>query len=168
MRNVRGAPSLLLVVVLLLGAIAFPLLASAEHAKVSSGSIVKVAYNKKLHKSILVNGLGLTLYMYVADVSGHATCVNDLTYHCSKAWHPLRTIGAPRAGAGAKASLLGTVKRSDGGVQVTYNRHPLYTDAGASSFALVGDKKPGQVNGQGFADLWWVLSAKGTRITRLQ
>ena len=46
--------------------------------------------------------------MYTADSAGSSACVNDATYHCSKAWPPLLTKGAPHAGPGAKASLLGT------------------------------------------------------------
>ena len=87
------------------------------------------------------------------------------TYHGSKAGpRPLLTKGAPRAGQGAKAALLGTVKRTGGGLQVTYKGHPLYTDAGAPSFGLVADKKPGDVNGQRFLEIWWVLSPAGTPI----
>ena len=147
----------------LLVVVAIPLTASAESTAVSSRAVVKVAFNKKLNKSILVDGRGLTLYMYVADSPRQPTCYNDPTYHCSKAWPPLLTTGAPR-GQGVKASLLGVAKRKGGGVQVTYNGHPLYTDAGAKTVGLVRDKKPGDVNGQGFLSIWYVLSPKGTPI----
>ena len=158
-------PSLTVFVALLLSFVVLPLTASAEGTAVSSPAIVKIAFNKELKKTILVDGRGLTLYGWTSDYQGKPTCYNDATYHCSKAWPPLRTTGAPRAGQGVKASLLGVVKRTDGGVQVTYNRHPLYTDAGASAFQLVADKKPGDVNGQGFAGIWYVVSPKGTLIT---
>jgi predicted lipoprotein with Yx(FWY)xxD motif len=126
---------------------------------------VGVAFNKKLKKSILVDGRGMTLYMYTADSPGQPSCYNDSTYHCSKAWPPLMTTGAPR-GQGVKVSLLGVVKRKGGAVQVTYNRHPLYTNAGAKAFGLVADKKPGDVNGHRFLSIWYVLSPKGTPIGR--
>ena len=74
------------------------------------------------------------------------------------------TKGAPRAGKGAKASLLGTAKRTGGGLQVTYKGHPLYTNAGATGVGLVADKKPGDVNGQRFLEIWWTLSPVGTPI----
>jgi predicted lipoprotein with Yx(FWY)xxD motif len=125
---------------------------------------VKVAFNKKLKKSILVDGRGMTLYMFTSDVGGQPTCYNDPQYHCSKAWPPLRTKGAPRAGKGVNAALLDTSKRSDGAAQVTYNGYPLYTNAGAKAFALVADKKPGDVNGHEFLSVWYVLSPKGTPI----
>ena len=150
-------------VVLLVSLVAGADPASAESAAVSSRAVVKVALNKKLKKSILVDGRGLTLYMYTADTAREPACYNDATYHCSKAWPPLLTTGAPR-GQGVKAALLGVVKRKGGGVQVTYNGHPLYTDAGAKAFGLTADKKPGDVNGQRFLGIWFVLSPRGTPI----
>jgi predicted lipoprotein with Yx(FWY)xxD motif len=53
---------------------------------------------------------------------------------------PLISSGKPRAAAGAKASLLGTTRRADGRLQVTYNHHPLYT--------FVKDTSKGQTNGE--------------------
>jgi predicted lipoprotein with Yx(FWY)xxD motif len=70
------------------------------------------------------------------------------------------TTGAPTAGNGAKASLLGTTKRSDGTEQVTYNQHPLYL--------FTGDTAPGQTTGQGSAGFgapWYVLAPGGDPIT---
>ena len=147
----------------LLCALLLPL-ASARTTTVPAHAVVKVAFNKKLKKSILVDSRGFTLYMYTADLPGAPACYNDSTYHCSKAWPPLLTKGKPHAGPGAKAALLGTVKRTGGGVQATYKGHPLYTNAGAQSFGLVADKKPGDVNGQRFLEIWFVLSPAGTPI----
>ena len=147
----------------LFGALLLPL-ASAHTTAVPAHAVVKVAFNKKLQKSILVDARGFTLYMYSSDLPKSPACYNDATYHCSKAWPPLLTKGAPRTGQGAKAALLGTVKRTGGGLQVTYKGHPLYTDAGAPSSGLVADKKPGDVNGQRFLEIWWVLSPAGTPI----
>jgi predicted lipoprotein with Yx(FWY)xxD motif len=138
--------------------------ASAEKAAVPANALVKVAFNKKLQKPILVDARGFTLYMYSTDSPGTSYCYNDPTYHCSKAWPPLLTKGKPRAGQGAKAALLGTAKRMGGGLQVTYKGHPLYTNAGASTFGLVADRKPGDVNGQRFLEVWWVLSPAGTPV----
>ena len=56
-------------------------------------------------------------------------------------------------------ALLGRTMRSDGRLQVTYNRHPLYT------FAL--DKQPHQTRGEGnlaFGARWWAVSARGTKV----
>jgi predicted lipoprotein with Yx(FWY)xxD motif len=130
---------------------------------------VKVAFNKKLKKSILVDSQGITLYVFNADNQGAGkykpSCYDDPAYHCSKAWPPLRTTGTLHAGAGVQASLLDTAKRTDGAAQITYNGHPLYTNAGSKPFSLTADKKPGDVNGQGFYGVWYVLSPKGQPIT---
>ena len=78
---------------------------------------------------------------------------------CATYWPPL-IAQTPTAGAGLKASLLGTAKRRDGKLQVTYNGHPLYFFA--------EDKKAGDVKGQGFVHFggaWWVVSSVGTKVT---
>ena len=107
--------------------------------------------------SILVDSQGRTLYLWQADTGPKSTCSGA----CAAAWPPLLTTGAPTAGGGAKASLLGTTKRSDGAEQVTYNRHPLYL--------FTGDTASGQTTGQGsngFGAPWYVLSPGGNQITR--
>jgi predicted lipoprotein with Yx(FWY)xxD motif len=155
---------LLLVAVVLSTAAVSPSATAGDRAA-SSRTLVKVAFNKKLGKPILVDGRGFTLYRYGADSRNKPQCFNDAQYHCSKAWPPLRTSGRPRAGQGVKPALLGTAKRSDGAAQVTYNGHPLYTDAGAAAFSLAADTKPGDVNGQAFLGVWFVISPSGKQIT---
>ena len=157
-------PPLTLIAALLLSFVALPLTAGAESTTVASRAIVKVAFNKKLKKSILVDVRGRTLYMSTADGRDYPSCYDDPDTHCAKLWPPLLTTGAPRAGHGAKASLLGVAKRGSEGLQVTYNHHPLYTNSGAKDLGLVADKKPGDVHGQGFYHVWYVLSPKGTPI----
>ena len=146
------------------GCIALAGSAAASTRTASAGAVVKAVFNKHLKKTILVDARGLTLYMFLQDPKGMPTCYNDQTYHCSKSWPPLLTAGAPKAGRGVKASLLGTAKRDGGGLQVMYHDMPLYRDAGAKPFGLIGDKKPGDVNGQGFGGLWFVLSPSGKPI----
>jgi predicted lipoprotein with Yx(FWY)xxD motif len=147
-----------------IGATGVLLAAGAVGAQVSAPAVVKTAFNKTIGKTILVDGRGRTLYLWTADYGGHSACVNDSTYHCSKFWPPLRTTGAPVAGNGVNAKLLGTTTRSDGSPQVTYNHHPLYTLAGSRAQHFPGDRKPGDVNGQGGYDLWWVVSPSGRPI----
>jgi predicted lipoprotein with Yx(FWY)xxD motif len=70
------------------------------------------------------------------------------------------TKGAPKAGGGVKANLLGTTRRDDGKTEVTYKGHPLYT--------FVEDRAPGDTTGQGsdgFGADWWVVSPAGQAIT---
>ena len=127
----------------------------------SGRATVKVALNKTLKKSILVDGKGRTLYLFTEDKAGKATCATA-DPRCPKLWPALATVGKPLAGKGAKASLLGTTKGAGGVQQVTYNRHPLYYFAGIT--AGLGDRKPGDVNGQAFGGAWYVVSPKGTPI----
>jgi predicted lipoprotein with Yx(FWY)xxD motif len=106
--------------------------------------------------TFLVDGKGQALYLWVADHGMSSTCSGE----CATDWPPLTTTGAPKASGNVKAALLGTTKRSDGTLEVTYAGHPLYTFA--------GDSSAGQVNGQGssaFGADWWVVDAQGQAIT---
>ena len=106
---------------------------------------------------ILVDSKGKTLYDFAKDKSTASTCYGA----CAALWPPLTTKAKPVAGRGVRASLLGTTKRKDGKLEVTYNGHPLYS--------FVTDRKPGQTTGQGvnqFGAPWWVLSAAGKEIHR--
>ena len=110
-----------------------------------------VATDASLGK-ILVDGNGRTVYLFVADTGTASTCYTS----CATIWPPVLTAGAPKAGAGAQGSLLGTTARTDGTTEVTYAGHPLYY--------FIKDKKPGDTTGQGvngFGALWWVLSPSG-------
>jgi predicted lipoprotein with Yx(FWY)xxD motif len=100
--------------------------------------------------SVLTDAQGRTLYMFVPDKAGASTCYDQ----CAVAWPPVLTAGAPVAGTGLDDSLLGTTTRSDGSVQVTYNKLPLYLFA--------KDTAAGDVKGQGVKNVWYVLDAKGT------
>jgi predicted lipoprotein with Yx(FWY)xxD motif len=117
----------------------------------------KVALAKSPLGRILVDSKGITLYDFVKDKGTTSACYGA----CAALWPPLITKGKPVAGPGVRASLLGTTKRKDGKLEVTYGGHPLYY--------FVTDKKPGQTTGQGvnqFGGPWWVLSPAGKEIHR--
>ena len=121
----------------------------------AAAATIMVATDAKLG-TILVDGSGKTVYLFVADKSTASTCYTS----CATIWPPVLTTGAPVAGSGATASLLGTTTRTDGKVEVTYAGHPLYY--------FIQDKKAGDTTGQGidgFGGLWWVLSPAGKAIT---
>jgi predicted lipoprotein with Yx(FWY)xxD motif len=140
------------------------LLLAGTGAQAAGGpAVVASAYNKQLKTTILVNAKGFTLYIWSVD-AGTSVCTNDPTYHCSKHWIPLRTIGDPVAKGAAKAALLGTSPRDDGTTQVTYKGHPLYTWVGIAPDP--GDKKPGQVNGQCYLSQWWAIAPSGKLIKK--
>ena len=119
----------------------------------SAGAKVSIA-NSPLGR-ILVDSKGITLYDFVQDKGTTSVCYGA----CAALWPPLITKGKPIAGAGVRASLLGTTKRKDGKLEVTYKGHPVYY--------FVTDTKPGQTTGQGvnqFGGPWWVLSPAGKEI----
>jgi predicted lipoprotein with Yx(FWY)xxD motif len=121
----------------------------------TGGAHLKLA--KTRDGTILVDSKGITLYDFVKDKGTTSVCYGA----CAALWPPLLTTGKPVAGPGVRASLLGTTKRKDGKLEVTYGGHPLYY--------FVTDRKPGQTTGQGvdqFGGPWWVLSAAGKEIHR--
>jgi len=121
----------------------------------SSGARVDIA--KTNLGRILVGSKGITLYDFPPDKGKVSVCYGA----CAALWPPLISDGKPVAGPGARASLLGTTKRKDGKLQVTYGGHPLYY--------FVTDRKPGQTTGQGlnqFGAPWWVISPAGKEIHR--
>jgi predicted lipoprotein with Yx(FWY)xxD motif len=124
-------------------------------ASSSSGPTVSTA-STSLGR-IVVNSGGRTLYMFGKDKRDKSACAGM----CAKFWPPLIAAGKPQATGGARASLLGTTKRADGRMQVTYNRHPLYT--------FVKDTKKGQTHGEGltaFGGQWNAVSPAGTKVER--
>jgi predicted lipoprotein with Yx(FWY)xxD motif len=96
---------------------------------------------------ILVDGSGNTLYRLNKDRANKSTCAND----CAVAWPPfVLPKGVDHAVAGSGVSQLGTVRRANGQLQVTYRGWPLYY--------FSGDGQAGAVNGEGISDLWFVLT----------
>ena len=102
--------------------------------------------------SILVDADGMTLYLFESDSAGASTCTAD----CAATWPPL-IDDAPVAGEGVDEALLGTTTRDDGEVQVTYDGHPLY--------GFASDQAPGDTEGQGVGDVWFVVDASGKAVT---
>jgi predicted lipoprotein with Yx(FWY)xxD motif len=110
---------------------------AAQTSNSSSSAVVKSASNSL--GTILVNSQGMTLYHLSGEVNGKFICTSSA---CVGIWHPLI---APASGTPSGVGSLGTVKRPEGAVQVTYKGTPLYT--------FTGDKQPGETNGQGIKDV---------------
>jgi endoglucanase len=124
-------------------------------AALDSGTIVRT--RKTRLGTILVDRKGRTLYMFDKDRRGKSACSN----RCASVWPPLVAAGRPRARGDTQASLLGTTRRGDRRVQVTYRRHPLYRFA--------RDTKAGRARGQqvsSFGGTWFAVSPKGIRVER--
>jgi predicted lipoprotein with Yx(FWY)xxD motif len=133
-----------------------PPVARPQAATVSAAKKTVEVRSTRLGR-LLVDSQGHTLYLFRKDSRGKSACSGE----CAKFWPPLRVIGKPTAGSGVSAAKLGTISRSDGKRQVTYNGHPLYT--------FLQDSRPGQTRGQGltaFGGAWFVLSPAGSQISR--
>ena len=127
---------------------------TAGPAKAAGGARLDVVKDPKLGK-IVVDANGRTLYDFVIDKGATSVCYGA----CASLWPPYLTKGAPKAGAGASAVLLGTTRRRDGATEVTYGGHPLYYYA--------PDRKRGQISGQAldqFGAPWYALTPDGREI----
>jgi predicted lipoprotein with Yx(FWY)xxD motif len=104
-------------------------------------------------KTLLANMRGRTLYRLSVERRGHFICTNGA---CLALWKPLVVARGTKP---AGAHSLGTVKRPDGRLQVTYKGGPLYT--------FVQDRKPGQMKGDGFKDVgvWHAVVVSGSSST---
>ena len=122
--------------------------APASTTTEAAGLVVTVADSSL--GTILVDGEGNTLYLFTPDEQSDSVCYDQ----CEAAWPPLSADVA--AGDGVDAGLLGSAPRTDGTEQATYNGWPLYYFA--------NDAGPGDVNGQGVNDVWYVLDPAGNGI----
>ena len=101
----------------------------------------------------LVDSRGQSVYLFEKDEGGESYCGGA----CAAVWPPLETSTAPQAGAGVQLAALGTIKRSDGDMQVTYKGHPLYYYAADAS-------TPGRTNGEDvdqFGSTWYLVGMRG-------
>jgi predicted lipoprotein with Yx(FWY)xxD motif len=106
--------------------------------------------------TFLIDGSGRAVYLWVKDTGDASAC----TGACAGAWPPVKAAGTVTASGSASASDLGTITRSDGTKQVTYDGHPLYYYA--------GDSGSGMASGQGsdsFGAKWWLVSPSGSDVT---
>ena len=93
------------------------------------------------------------IYIFENDPKGKTVCYGE----CAEAWPPVYTKGEPKAAKGVRQSLLGSVKRRDGRLQVTYAGKPLY---------FYAHEGPGEVRCHNVdlnGGLWWVVGPDGKR-----
>jgi len=126
----------------------------------SSPPTTNASFSLTIQKSpvgpILATGTGATLYDFVPDTPAHSACLN---VGCVYQWPPLLATGATQVGPDVDLSLVGTLKRPGGSIQLSYNGHPLYL--------YIRDIKAGTVTGQAIdqdGGLWYVLSPSGNEI----
>ena len=128
---------------------------SAGGASASGGGTVITTASSSAG-TFLTNGSGRAVYLWVKDTGDASTCAGA----CAGAWPPVTATGTVTASGSAKASDLGTITRSDGTKQVTYDGHPLYY--------FSGDSGPGTASGQGsdgFGAKWWLVAPSGSDVT---
>jgi predicted lipoprotein with Yx(FWY)xxD motif len=129
---------------------------TAQRSSPSSAALVKSASNSL--GTILVNSQGMTLYHLSGEQSGKFICTSST---CLGVWHPL--IAPASGNPSGEVGSLGSVKRPEGKMQVTYKGTPLYT--------FTGDQQSGETKGQGIKDVgtWSVVttttSSSSTRAT---
>jgi predicted lipoprotein with Yx(FWY)xxD motif len=126
----------------------------ASGAAASGGTVITTA--KSSAGTVLTTASGRAVYLWVKDTGDMSNCDGA----CAGAWPPVTTTATATATGGAKASDIGTITRSDGTKQVTYDGHPLYYFA--------GDSGPGTASGQGsdgFGAKWWLVAPTGSDVT---
>jgi predicted lipoprotein with Yx(FWY)xxD motif len=107
----------------------------------------------KMDGRYLVDAQGHSVYLFEKDEDGESYCSGA----CAAVWPPLETSAAPQAGAGVQSGALGTTRRDDGDMQVTYHGHPLYYYAADAS---TPDKTKGEDIEQ-FGAGWYLVGAGG-------
>jgi predicted lipoprotein with Yx(FWY)xxD motif len=110
----------------------------------------------------LADGSGRPLYLFSTDKqgAGYATPSSSCSGKCAAAWPPFEVSATPTAGDGAKAELIGTMTRSDGKMQATYNGWPLYT--------FINDKAGAEPKGEAihaFGGDWYLVTPEGGKVS---
>jgi predicted lipoprotein with Yx(FWY)xxD motif len=120
---------------------------SATPATGTGTAVVVSTKHDKLGTILAAGNKHLTVYMFEGDKAGGSSC----TGACAHVWPPVTTSAAASVSGSAVAADLGTIKRSDGTMQVTYKGHPLYWFAYGQGVV-------------GFGSSWYVMSPKGTKV----
>ncbi len=113
---------------------------------------VQVVAGESDFGSVLFDANGQVIYVFEIDETDKSNCTSE---ECVKAWPPVLTEEDPTAGAGADAALLGTIRRDDGSLQVTYAGRPLYF------YEHEGPREITCHNIDLHGGLWWVVTPSG-------
>lgn len=122
-------------------------------ASAGKGRLIKAVDSE--YGQVIADAKGEAFYLFDREDGPKSECYGA----CARAWPPVLTSGKPRAGKGAKAGLLGTTKRKNGKLQVTYDGQPLY---------YYVDDSPGTIlcqNVDEFGGLWLVVKPNGSPVT---
>ena len=124
-------------------------------ASAAAGGVTQLSVRGSDYGKVLFGPGGRAVYMYVPDRRSKSTCYGS----CARSWHPLLTNGAPLAGPGVEATLVGTTTRRDGSVQVTFNGHPLYYDNMSGESTAAGEIGCQHLDING--GIWLILKPNG-------
>jgi predicted lipoprotein with Yx(FWY)xxD motif len=102
--------------------------------------------------AIVTDAKGWTLYRFDTDTAKPPA--TNCAGKCAQIWPPALTNGNPQL-SGVDPTLVGTVRRADGSLQLTLHGWPLYR--------YIGDPKKGAWKGQGVGGTWWVSAPNGTK-----
>jgi predicted lipoprotein with Yx(FWY)xxD motif len=112
----------------------------------------RIVAKKSAFGRVLFDANGQVVYVFENDRANRSNCTSA---ECVKAWPPVLTREQPSAGSGVDAGLLGTIRRSNGMLQVTYDGRPLY---------FYEHEAPGEIkchNVDLHGGLWWVVTSRG-------
>jgi predicted lipoprotein with Yx(FWY)xxD motif len=144
---VRWAATAFIVVIVVVLSVSLGINGPTSTSNSSANAVLETA--KVQGVSVLTNARGYTLYWFAPDTPKRSTCYGT----CAAYWPPV--TGTPIAGTGVTGKL-GTIGRTGGGTQVTYDGHPLYT--------YIGDSAPGQATGNDInlnGGFWYEIAASG-------
>ncbi len=128
---------------------------SPSSGSASSSSSVVIGTRSTSIGTVLVNAQGHTLYWFAKDTPTTSNCTGT----CATYWPPV--LGKPKAASGASLpEAFGTIKRSGGQVQATYDGHPLYTYASDTSAGMTSGNDLNLSGG-----LWWAMTPSGSKPT---
>ena len=128
--------------------------AAGERSTTVATSGPALTVQKTRYGKVLFDGHSRALYLFGRDKHKSSSCYGS----CAKAWPPFIVGSKPRAGSGVRASLIGTTRRKDGKLQVTYGGHPLYRYQGDPK----GQAKCQRVTNSG--GIWLVVSPNGKAV----
>jgi predicted lipoprotein with Yx(FWY)xxD motif len=125
---------------------------SPPSSSASTASSVVIGTRSTSIGTVLVNAQGHTLYWFAKDTPTTSNCTGS----CATYWPPV--LGTPKAASGSSLPKgFGTIKRSGGQVQATYDGHPLYTYAADTSAGMTSGN---DLNASG--GLWWAMTPSGS------
>jgi predicted lipoprotein with Yx(FWY)xxD motif len=126
-----------------------------DEAAMNAGRGATVKIVRSQFGRVIADKRGEAVYLFDRETGKRSRCYGE----CAVAWPPLLTKGKPRAGKGADSALLGTTRRRNGKLQVTYKGHPLY---------YYKDDEPGRIlchNVDEFGGLWLVVNPRGEAVS---